>query len=204
MIIPRFAIRRIRPSGRVKPILPRHEIVVVDVAGGRKKTTPYPQPHVDQEDAVLVDQEEVAIGLEKAVDDRRTEAASNPIERDRITARFDETRRLAFPDVEGLPIDDRFVCGLINADLVSALARDSGVSAVTFEPDGSQKQGEAKRKSVPTSASGAARWTLGDSSFLKQPAAGDIRFDSRLNGFSRKRVWWSLAAAGDASGPRPR
>ena len=75
--------RGIRPARDVEIVPPRHEVGVLDVVGGGEEARRVHHAAGPEQDAVAVDDEDAAVGGQRAHDLRRPEAAGHAVERDR-------------------------------------------------------------------------------------------------------------------------
>ena len=121
----------------VEIVSPRHEVGVLDVVGGREEARGVDHAAGAEQDAVAVDDEDAAVGGQRAHDLRRPEAADHAVERDRRAARLIEAHALVGADVERVPVDDSAVGRLVDDHRRAALALDGGGSADHRRPFGS-------------------------------------------------------------------
>ena len=103
-----------------------HEILVGDVEGGGQQTGHIHFRPGAEHDAVGVDQEDVAVGGERAFDLRHG-IAGDPVERDVAIVLMDELDQLPGIDAEVVPVDHRLAGQLFNDGLKFA-RRDGGVA----------------------------------------------------------------------------
>ena len=121
--------RRIRPARNVEIVPPGHEVGVLDVVGGGEEARGVHHAAGAEQDAVAVDDEDAAVGGQRAHDLRRAEAAGHAVERDRRAARLVEAHALVGADVERVPVDDRAAGRLVDDHRRAALALDGGGAA---------------------------------------------------------------------------
>ena len=161
-----------------------HEVVVLDVVRGRHQPADIDHRMRSEQDAIRVDEEDVAVGLEGAVDLRGSEAAGDPVERDRTGARLDEPGCLASADIEALPVDDGLVGRLVDGEVRRAFAGDMRLTCRNRCPDrigmGRRRKTQrhqcagGKQKSLGRSphrmALSSARWRSGNTA-SRRPCA---------------------------------
>ena len=121
--------RGIRPARDVEIVPPRHEVGVLDVVGGGEEARGVHHAAGPEQDAVAVDDEDAAVGGQRAHDLRRPEAADHAVERDRRAARLIEAHALVGADIERVPVDDRAGGRLVDDHRRAALALDRGRAA---------------------------------------------------------------------------
>ena len=129
VIVPLIDDRGIRPARNVEIVPPGHEVGVLDVIGGGEKARRVHHAAGAEQDAVAVDDEDPAVGGQRAHDLRRAEAAGHAVERDRRAARLIEAHALVGADVERVPVDDRAAARLVDDHRRAALALDGGGAA---------------------------------------------------------------------------
>src|SRR5262249_9174435 len=83
---------------------PGHEVRVGDVGGGGEDRVDVDLRALAEDDAGAVDQDDVAIGAQRAADDRGV-GPGHPVERDGVLVRLNELGGLALGDGEALPVD---------------------------------------------------------------------------------------------------
>src|SRR4029077_9058759 len=98
--------RSVGPARYLEVEAAGHEVFIPDIARRREETSCGDHRTGAEDDAVAVDDEDLAVRLERAEDLARAEAAGDAIEHDRIRVRLDERGFLAGADVEHPPVDD--------------------------------------------------------------------------------------------------
>ena len=120
VMVPMLTIEASGRPGMLEVEAPGHEVFVADVAGRREEARRVDDRAGAEDDAVAVDDEHLAVGIEAAEDLARPHPADDAVERDRIRIRLDERRLLADADVEHVPVDDGLVAVLIDRDVGGA------------------------------------------------------------------------------------
>ena len=129
---------------------PGHEVAVGDVVGGGEEARGVHHAAGPEQDAVAVDDEDAAVGGQRAHDLRRPEAPGHAVERDRRGARLIEAHALVGADIERVPVDDRAVARLVDDHRRAALALDGGGAAdhrAAFGP--SRGRARSERQECP-------------------------------------------------------
>ena len=126
VIAPLIDDRGIRPARNVEVVPAGHEVGVLDVVGGGEEARGVDHRTGAEQDSVAVDDEDAAVGSQRAHDLRRTQAAGHAIERDRRGAGLIEAHALIDADIERIPVDDRAVGRLVDDHRRAALALDRG------------------------------------------------------------------------------
>ena len=106
----------------------RHKVGVGDIVRRRHEPVNVHPGIVGEHDAIWIDQEDGAVGRERAGDGRRI-AADHAIERDGCAGWLLEFGTFTRSDAEALPIDDRFITLLSDHHLVRRRLRDRGITA---------------------------------------------------------------------------
>ena len=100
-------------GGAGEAVVAAHEIGVGEVQGGGDQAADIDLGGLAKEDAIGVKQEDLAVGVEVAVD-LGLVGADNPVEGNGGTARLDKIDRGVGTDVETLPVDGELLAGLVN------------------------------------------------------------------------------------------
>ena len=136
-----------------------HEAADIHLAGRR------------EQHPVRVDQEDLAVGRDRALDDRHV-GTEHAVERDGAGARLDEVHRVALAHREALPVDRQPVRGLVDGHGAAALA-DAAVAGDDAAP---RREGACR----PTLASAGQREGRDNEQRLRglalATAAGTLRY----------------------------
>ena len=100
-------------AGSIEDVITREEIVVADRERGGDEAADVDLRAGGEEDAVGIDQEDVAVGGERAADDGSF-GARHAVEHDGGGVGLLEMHRVAGTDGEALPVDDRLGGGLVD------------------------------------------------------------------------------------------
>ena len=118
----------VRQARNVEVVLARHEVFIADVVGGGEEAGRVDARMGPEQNAVAIDDEDAAVGRQGAVEERRPLPADHAVERGRGAVGLIEGGGLAAADIEGLPIDDGVLAGLVDGDCGGALALDGGAA----------------------------------------------------------------------------
>src|SRR5580704_5924386 len=111
--------------GAGEAVLPGHEILVADIERARNQPADIDLRARAEQHARGIDDEDLAVGIERAVDDAGL-IADDAVQRHRRTAWLVEVDGFLRADREALPIDDGAVGGLIDVRGVAALLDAGG------------------------------------------------------------------------------
>ena len=104
-----------------------HEILVRNAGGGNRKALGIDLRTVVEHHAGLVDDDDLAVGVDAAGDFRGI-GADDCVQRDRVAVGLHEIDGLLTADIEALPVDGGALTGLVDGGGVAVLA-DGGLPA---------------------------------------------------------------------------
>src|SRR5947207_10127492 len=97
------------------------EVVVADITRRRQAAGGVDDRARAEQDAVAVDDEDAAVGIEAAKNFRRSKPADHAIENDRTAVRLIEPYAPIWADIERMPVDDGVLAILVDDDVRRAL-----------------------------------------------------------------------------------
>ncbi len=114
-------------AGAVELVAPAHEVVIGDIRGSGQKASGLNRAVGSDGDPVLIDQPQIAVGLQQPVDMGRM-VGDNAIEGNGVPAGLVELSELVLFDAEAVPVDDGLAAVLIDRYL-PRLGCDGGIAA---------------------------------------------------------------------------